>query len=444
MFDASSLDSSSLVTLVSVWRLLLTLGLLLVSYYVYRFVDLAVLQPYRRYRLLAQQGIKGPPFYPLIGNLLTLRRYHTAGRRLDFSSDNRQQYGSVHQFMLGPFNMLSMSDPDYVLAAWKAQSSHYHKGVLTKTMMAGLVGTQSLLLIDEPQHAKHRKMLAPAFHYAKLHSMVSIMVAETQRKVDALLSQLPPASQSAQSAPSLSVDVHHTFTELTFNIIMSSSFGNSLQTIPHASATIARALTVTLPIVQRRQLALIEYLPVLRDLPVLGKQEAVQGVSDMNAVVMQMVQDRRAGRSHSNCPGEDLLDILLNARDPDTGEAFPDEQIRSDALTFVVAGQFARRCAVLCRRALAAGSDCSLACASAASVRARDDVQSDDLGHSRPGAEAATVATMQRGGGARHGGRRAGSPSPRLPHAHRRLHVSAADSSITPAQAAAAPPPPAG
>ena len=30
--------------------------------------------------------------------------------------------------LLGPWNVLQMADPDYILAAWKTQHSHYHKG----------------------------------------------------------------------------------------------------------------------------------------------------------------------------------------------------------------------------------------------------------------------------------------------------------------------------
>ena len=51
-----------------------------------------------------------------------------------------------------------------------------------------------------------------------------------------------------------------------------------------------------------------------------------------------MVQDRKAGRSHSNCEGADLLDLLLSARDAHSGEAFSDEQVQADAMTYILAG----------------------------------------------------------------------------------------------------------
>lgn len=309
----------------SISSIILAFFLTVFLFYFYRLLDAAVLQPYRRYRILAQQGIKGPTFKPFIGDALTIKRYSDEYKRLVMGNDMRAKYGLINHWMLGPFNMLGLGDPDYVLAAYKTQHQHYHKGVITKTMLGSLFGMESIILTDNPAHDKRRKLIAPAFHYAKLSSMASIMINETQRKIDEV-SSLDE------------IELHQFFTQLTFAIIMSSSFGNSLDTIPHASSTIHHALSVTLPIMQKRQLALIEYIPLLRDLPILGKTEVEKGKADVKRVLTQMIRDRRAGKSQSNCEGDDLLDILLNARDPETGEGFSDEVIRSDSLTFVLAG----------------------------------------------------------------------------------------------------------
>ena len=364
--------------------LLLTVTFLVVSYYVYLVVNVAILQPYRRYRILASQGIKGPPFKPLIGDLLMIRHYSNTYRRLEMGEDKRAMYGLNWQFLLGPFNLLTLSDPDYVLAAWKTQhTANYHKGVFAKSrthphthwatltsharftpqrwhtsglfassehqltpahtlcarssvvsgMLGSLFGPNSLVIIDNPAHARHRKMTAPAFHHARLAQMCSIMIQETANKIGEVA-----AAAAASEAGHTTVELHAFFIGLTFRIIISSAFGNSLEAIPDAGEIIHHALSVTMPIMQKRQLALINYIPILRSLPILGKTESDAGKKAMEEVTMQMVQQRRAGASHSNCDGDDLLDILINARDPETGEGFSDEQIRSDAMTYVLAG----------------------------------------------------------------------------------------------------------
>ena len=89
---------------------------------------------------------------------------------------------------------------------------------------------------------------------------------------------------------------------------------------------------------QKRQLTLVEYIPLLRRLPILYKPQIDAGKAEIERIVIEMIQQRRSGQSHSQCDGDDLLDILLHARHPETGLGFDDDQIRSDAVTFVLAG----------------------------------------------------------------------------------------------------------
>ena len=326
-----------------------------ILYYTYRLLDYLLIQPFHRHTLIKRQGVPCSTFIPLIGDALTMQRHAANNQLLTIGRDLCNQHGSLLHFMLGPFNILLLCDPDYVLAAWKTQhSQNYHKGILAKSMLGPLLGELSMVLIDEPKHGKNRKMLAPAFHYNHLQSMVSIMVDEANKAIDELLAKVKSApnsvtsgsggdsggsgSDKATASEEGAVEVHKFFIDLAFNVIMQSSFGNSLEHIPDAQDIIYNALTVVLTLMQARSLSLASHMPIIRSLPILGKVESDRGKAAMDAVIAQMVRDRRAGRSHSNCEGRDLLDILLEARDPETGEGFDDEQIRSDAMTFVLAG----------------------------------------------------------------------------------------------------------
>ena len=227
--------------------------------------------------------------------------------------------------------------------------------VFAKSMLGPLLGQQSLVLVDEPSHGANRKMIAPAFHFQHLTQLVSIMADETNRAIDQLLNRVkaggsnPTATagvlreESKEGGASSErgadvVEVHKFFIDLALNIIMQSSFGNSLQHIPDAQATIYHALSVVLTLMQTRSLSMVSHMPLIKELPILGKVESDKGKAAMEAVVMRMVRDRVSRRSHSLCEGADLLDILLEARDPETGKGFDEEQIRSDAMTFVLAG----------------------------------------------------------------------------------------------------------
>ena len=312
---------------------LLYVFLLLLCYPLYTFLNYSLIQPYRRCRILRSQHIRGPSFVPFLGQIPLLNDFVNRDAILEFGPHMVQRYGHVCQYFLGPWIVLQLSDVDYVLAAWKTQHSHYHKGLFTKTMMAPLLGMESLVLVDEPTHGRNRRMIAPAFHFTHLQQMTSIMQQETLTAIEQLL----PTTPSSPTSPMVEVELHKWFIDLALSIILASSFGSSLALHPEARDVIYNALTVVLRLMQTRSLMLVSHFPIIRDLPILGKTETDRGKAEMERVVMQMVKDRREGRSHSQCQGQDLLDILLSARD-EKGEGFTDEQIRADAMTFVLAG----------------------------------------------------------------------------------------------------------
>ena len=143
-----------------------------------------------------------------------VRDYSNRYARLKMGAEQRAKYGNVWHFMLGPFNFLPLADPDYVLAAWKTQRNMYDKGVFTKTMVGTFLGMQSILVNDEAVHNVNRKMIAPAFHYAKLQSMVTIMVDCTEKAVTKL-------TQSITAAPAGNnhIELHDFFLKLSFDIL---------------------------------------------------------------------------------------------------------------------------------------------------------------------------------------------------------------------------------
>ncbi|MBO0699024.1 MAG: cytochrome P450, partial [Zavarzinella sp.] len=59
-----------------------------------------------------------------------------------------------------------------------------------------------------------------------------------------------------------------------------------------------------------------------------------RAIRSLNGIVLDLVRDRRRdGRDHG-----DLLSMLMRARDEETGATMSDEQLRSESLTFLMAG----------------------------------------------------------------------------------------------------------
>jgi len=69
-------------------------------------------------------------------------------------------------------------------------------------------------------------------------------------------------------------------------------------------------------------------------MPYPGKGKSARGRHYLRAIVTQRVAERRK----SGVRNEDLLSLLLDASDPETGEAFSDTEVIDNILTFIGAG----------------------------------------------------------------------------------------------------------
>ena len=86
-----------------------------------------------------------------------------------------------------------------------------------------------------------------------------------------------------------------------------------------------------------RTMRLVNLIPFLARLPFWRKHVVDRGMRAVSDLVERIILERRQGKSTSACVGDDLLDLLLSALDAD-GQPFTDEEIKQQALTFVLAG----------------------------------------------------------------------------------------------------------
>ncbi|CAF1585682.1 unnamed protein product [Didymodactylos carnosus] len=81
----------------------------------------------------------------------------------------------------------------------------------------------------------------------------------------------------------------------------------------------------------------INQIPILRRLPIFKKGIVDRGSHQIQTIVAQMINERKCRKTSSICDGNDLLDLLLTAKD-ENDDGFSDEQVKDEAITFVFAG----------------------------------------------------------------------------------------------------------
>ena len=281
------------------------------------------------YDTFRAQGIPGETFIPVVGHVFDMVRASNENRGVQYHYELSQKYGHCFISGAGPLTQLILLEPE-LIADFLARSKGgiYRRPSFLTNIVKPLVGIHNLLVSGEEEHERARKMLNPAFHFVNLRSIVSIMSSETAKTIDSLLS-----TYSANSEIKIDIEL----SALTLSIIASSAFGQSFETIPGAKESMSHAFNELKEVIAYRTLRLINQVKFLDQLPFWGKNIIDEGAKKLSEFVDQAIADRRSGKSMSLCSGQDILDLLLSTVD-EQGEPFSDQQIKDEALTFVLAG----------------------------------------------------------------------------------------------------------
>jgi cytochrome P450 len=287
----------------------------------------------RLYDIFRAQGVNCEPFVLLIGQLPQIRRHRKNGSPMDFHQELVRKHGNIYIFCFGPVIRLIINEPDLLADILdRNNAQNYTKSPVASTVLGPVLGIHNLLIAEGNEHERARRMINPAFHHINLKSMISIITDRTAKAIQSSLITMNSNEQKNQP-----VDLQILFNNLTLSIIVSSAFGSDLETNTNAKNVMSRVLAEALDAIMYRSLRMVNQIFLLSKLPFWKKNVVDNGARIISEFVDQIIADRRQGRSTSMSNGADLLDLLLSAVDND-GQPFTDQQIKEQALTFVLAG----------------------------------------------------------------------------------------------------------
>lgn len=250
------------------------------------------------------------PGVPLLGSLPALRR-----DPLGLFVRAMQAYGDVVRLQMGHQTIHLVTHPDGVRHVLQDQNKHYNKDTRGYAIMRTALG-QGLLTSDGGFWLRQRRIAQPAFHKRRLQSFAAQMVQAADAMLDRWRLGQP-------------LDVASELMGLTLRVVVQTLFGAD-ETPPVAQ--VAHALEVTLRTLNARTMGL--WVPDRWPTPQNLRLRAA--LQTLDAVVMGYIQARRADPALSE--RADLLSMLVQARDEDTGEQMDDTQLRDEALTLFLAG----------------------------------------------------------------------------------------------------------
>ena len=254
----------------------------------------------------------GPKSLPLIGVLPQVRRDPLA-----FVMQTRTAYGDVVNYRLGPLNSFLISHPDGVRQVLQENVKNYTKDHFSYGMVRWIAGN-GLLTSRGDFWLRQRRLAQPAFHRQRIAAMGANMVAATRELAD----EWQPAAENGQV-----LDIGSQMMGLTLRIVSDALFGSR---VPQAKIVDGAFNELSAQLVDRfRRFNIIP--PVL---PTAYDRRFRAAISALDGVVYAIIAERRASGEDRG----DLLSMLMQTRDEDTGETMNDRQLRDEVLTMLLAG----------------------------------------------------------------------------------------------------------
>jgi len=254
----------------------------------------------------------GPQGQFLIGSIRDFQR-----DQLGFIQRLANEYGPVARFRLANVAFNLVSHPDGIQQVLQGNNHNYIKGKFFDPVRQ--VAGDGLFGSEGAHWLRQRRLMQPAFHRQRIAGFAEIMVRQTESMIkrwDVLASSAKP------------VDVSYEFTELTMRIIAEAMFSTQLEEDVHR---ISESLTYLLADIDFRF-----QVPIYPKIgfPTLRNLRAQKSLSSVDEVIYRIIRERRQNGGQHN----DLLQMLMEARDEETGEAMSDQQLRDELITMFVAG----------------------------------------------------------------------------------------------------------
>lgn len=261
--------------------------------------------------LLVQKPPKTHGF-PLVGSIPQVMR-----KQIRFLEDAREQYGDVYDLNLGVTNMIMLNRPEHAQHVLRDQARKYTKGGPMWAMIRTLLGN-GLPVSEGEFWMRQRRMMQPQFHRRRLEIL-------TQHMADAIDEGLVELDELVKAGEP--INMAQEFANITMKVIVRAMFGTGLarEAVTAVSDNLAFALDFMLTGL------ITDALPSW--MPVPGRARYQQSIEKIDEIVFAVIEQRR----HEGL-GDDMISMLLNMVDDETGAQMTDQQLRDEAVSLFLAG----------------------------------------------------------------------------------------------------------
>jgi cytochrome P450 len=228
--------------------------------------------------------------------------------------DSLYKHGPVVRINLGPLPVYFVTTADLAREVLVKHARAVHKGRIFERLR--LLTDEGLLVLDDEDHRRHRRLMQPLFTPAR--------IAEYTGSMSRGAGELADSWQDGDV-----IDFDRKVSALVMGTLVETMFGSAI------GQNAAAAVRHDARVISENLLSRTLYPPFLDRLPVLpAARRFDKAAARMKAIVDEVIAAYRADGTERF----DLLSTLLAARDADTGQKLSDAEVRDELVTILLAG----------------------------------------------------------------------------------------------------------
>ncbi len=240
---------------------------------------------------------------------------------IGFLGEGWRKYGDLVRFKIGPVENYLVADPEAVQQVLQTNNRNYNKQTTDNRKLKLALG-EGLVTSDGDFWRRQRRIAQPAFHRERLQKFAGTITAST----DAMSRAWRTNAESGRP-----LDVAHEMMRLTLEIILQTMFSTDGSA---RAEELGGYVSTAIRYVNDRVTSLTSLFEFPERLPTARNREFRHAIAELDRFIFDVIKARRNGAAQ---PG-DLLTMLMEARDLDTGETMTNQQLRDEAITIFSAG----------------------------------------------------------------------------------------------------------
>ncbi|CEI94007.1 hypothetical protein RMCBS344292_08230 [Rhizopus microsporus] len=250
-------------------------------------------------------------------------------------------YGGIYMYH-GEWNQprVVVTDDKLLKQVLTTQEYDFIKTPDSQKFLSRFLGN-GLLVAEGQQHRFQRKLLNPAFSVQSIRSMVPLMAKPGYQLRKLWLDRIKENNNEEFTE----IEVSTGLSLATLDVIGLAGFGQDLKSVEHAGTENQSKLSQAYLHIFSADLSLFRILsfifPVLRNVPTERNRiikRDLRWLEEESRALVQAGINRAAREKDSQEKSKDLLALMVNLIDDETGKGMTAEELRNQCMTFLAAG----------------------------------------------------------------------------------------------------------